>query len=734
MGERNPKKNLFKRLIERLRKPRGDEAAAPAAEPEPVETVPSAPTFSFDRLARRLHHADDPIAALRDFTANVEKRIAAGNAVAPLEAFLAHALEDAGLDGVEVDLPDVSVVRPPASGLFYLRMDAGEIPYLALLHVLGIEAALNATQLASQYFGERGPSTEAEVWQFAQHLPPSIISQILSIEPLHLGASPQRADGEWTVRTSISAQIESFRLPWRLNARFRANVAAGDVAFECDLAPLHLMWRRTSIDGVRVVPTTAEMMHRSATDYNARLAILLAACAFKASMRIEHVWVAGVIDTAHHHSCLYSVCFDRDRFEHLTLDDIHDPVAVLRSFDAAIDVQEGLLTPVHQGFSLDDELFCPPRRFEEPEVSARLLPEPLAHALGTASVAGLGIDERARRNALAREISRKLGSSTAENVETILEVAGDDPDPSVRAAAERTVKKLIEGTIDEDAFSIIAAFTEDDELAGTVGRARMLISSKDIESAELLLAAALAPLEGIYEDSRSVVWRVFTSYVDRVVYNRLAPDAGKTVLLAPTSYLEALLMHALCLTLLDRHDEAIRAARRACTLAPAGGQAQLALIQCLEAADRSLEAMDELCSLLEHAHDAVGIGLGYYRMAFFQWQLGEVKVAQACYLRALRYMPEAMAVVGPELQVMALQGAERLDDISDPAVDELLEEHGIPLAPTPEIRDIFFEGMSAALDAEVFPVAKSFLIALGAMHRNDVFYGVLRSLEDEPDR
>ena len=97
-------------------------------------------------------------------------------------------------------------------------------------------------------------------------------------------------------------------------------------------------------------------------------------------------------------------------------------------------------------------------------------------------------------------------------------------------------------------------------------------------------------------------------------------------------------------------------------------------------------------------------------------------------------MPEAMAVVGPELQVMALQGADRLDDISDRAVDALLEQHGIPLAPTPEIRDIFFEGMSAALDAEVFPVAKSFLIALGAMHRNDVFYGVLRSLEDEPDR
>ena len=63
-----------------------------------------------------------------------------------------------------------------------------------------------------------------------------------------------------------------------------------------------------------------------------------------------------------------------------------------------------------------------------------------------------------------------------------------------------------------------------------------------------------------------------------------------------------------------------------------------------------------------------------------------------------------------------------------------LEENDIPVAPSQKVSEVLMDCARASLDAEVFPVAKSFLIALGAMHRNDVFYGVLRSLEDEPDR
>ena len=82
---------------------------------------------------------------------------------------------------------------------------------------------------------------------------------------------------------------------------------------------------------------------------------------------------------------------------------------------------------------------------------------------------------------------------------------------------------------------------------------------------------------------------------------------------------------------------------------------------------------------------------------------------------------------------MALQGASRLEDISDSAIDALLQAHGIPVAPTKEVGEVFFEAMTAALDAEIFPVAKNFLLTLGTMSRDDVFFGVLRSIEDEPD-
>ena len=482
------------------------------------------------------------------------------------------------------------------------------------------------------------------------------------------------------------------------------------------------------------VPTTMEDASQAIADYNTRLAILLAACAFNASPHIERVWVAGTIDTAHRHSCLYSVCFDRERFSELDLDQIHDPVGVLRFFGAALNERDDLLEPVQQTFSLDDARFCPPERFDAPEVSARILPEQFARALGTESVAGLGIDEAGRRQTLAREISRQLGSSTAENVAAILRIAGDDPDPSVRAAAERTVRKLVEGTISEDVFDITREFTEGDELTAAVAQARLLMESREIETAESLLSAQLAALGNTYEDSPTVVWRAYSTYVDRVLSNRLGGDAGKTVLLAPSAYFEALVMHSVCLLLLDRPEEALEVARRAQQLCPVESQTQLHTVQCLDACGRTLEAVDALCTMLQTAHDAMGIGFAYYRMAYFQWKLGELECAQACYLRALRFLPMAITFVAPELQVMALQGGSRLDDISDEAVDALLEKHGVPLAPTERIRDLFFEGMQAALDAEIFPVAKSFLATLGMLTRDDVYFGVLRSLEDEPDR
>ena len=78
-----------------------------------------------------------------------------------------------------------------------------------------------------------------------------------------------------------------------------------------------------------------------------------------------------------------------------------------------------------------------------------------------------------------------------------------------------------------------------------------------------------------------------------------------------------------------------------------------------------------------------------------------------------------------------------LDPEGEPTAEEAraaLLEADVPLAPTEHVSEIFFEGLRASLDQEIFPVARDFMSNLGTMSRDDVYFGILRSLEDAPDR
>ena len=61
--------------------------------------------------------------------------------------------------------------------------------------------------------------------------------------------------------------------------------------------------------------------------------------------------------------------------------------------------------------------------------------------------------------------------STEKNVRMILDIAGDDPDLSVRSAAERCVQGLIDGTIPEEPFAIGEEFANEIGRAAKIGRA-----------------------------------------------------------------------------------------------------------------------------------------------------------------------------------------------------------------------------------------------------------------------
>jgi tetratricopeptide (TPR) repeat protein len=653
--------------------------------------------------------------------------------------FLADALDDAGLLAPDVAMPSVSAVRPHTSHLFYLRVNDPELSYAAKLKVLRIEAALNAALLASEFFENADDVPIDELVRFRQRIAASVTSQIPTIADGLPTREEERPNGEWAVRKGISTGIEHFQVPYRLQASFRTKVADGDVALVVDLTPPSIMPVHVWVDGMGIVPATPEMRRRAATDYNLRIGILLAACAFRCSTSIKRVWVAGTIDTPQSHDCYYSVCFDREEFSGIPLTGSFDPVQTYRSCEATIAEQDGQLSPVRQSFSLESERFCPTRRYETVELSQRILADPFAEALGTKNVHQLGIVEESKRIEVASEIARHLSSSTEQNVRAIMELAGNDEDATVRDAARRCVGKLIDGTLPEDDPQVLQdEFINGDELSVAVEKAKEQLSQRDALGALSTTLEALEPLEEghAFEDSPTVEWRAFGSYVDRVLYNRLLWDGAHETRLAPDAYLEAQLVVSVAALAQGQMSMATERARRAVEIAPMSIHSRLQLAQCLDAEGRTDDAMAEVEHLLELAHDPEGVGLGYFRMASYEWNRQDVRAARACYQRALSFMPGVATQVASQLSaiVLQLQGTTTSSEpLSEEQVRAALAARNIAIAPTEEVSDVFFEGMRASLDAEIFPVAREFMTILGLMTHDDVYYGMLRSIEDEPD-
>lgn len=719
-------------------------AALVTTDDEAPDAAPAADgntsVLDIEELSSSLVTSPDPMALLAGFVVDVRGRIEAAalpgsDALPPsaLETHLSTRLVEAGLLETDVELPALHVVRPRTSGLFYLRVDEPRVPELARTRVLRIESALNDALLASHAIDDVNGATVEELVRAEQRVARSITSQAREVAT----RADAPARGEWDVRRALSFGIEALRLPHRLTVRFRANVTLGIAAFEVDLVRPSVWAQSAYVDGLGVVPATTEMRRRAATDYNARLAVLLAGYALLACPQLREVWVAGVVDGASGHACYYSARLRRELVEELDLDDVRDPLAVLREAGAVMDERDRTLAPVAQGFSLDDETLCPARRHEPVELSERELPDDAAAALGCRTASGLGIDEAAARRSVARELSRALSGSTEENVRSLLSAARASGRPDVLEAATRCVTQLIDGTLADDPVAIEEALVAGDDLTRTCARARARLTERDVDAAGRLAEEALLPVDGLgtYDGADGTRWLSFGSYAERVIYNRLVAAPGERPRLAPAAYPEAHTIAAVCDLARGRADDALRHARRASELAPASAQAVLNLAQCLEAAGDIDAAEQELSRMLSLAHDAESVGVGYLQMAQLQWQRGKVLAAQACYQRATRHLGTPALVAG--LAVVALighVGASTGGELTPEQADSVLLAAGIPLAPTEAVAATLLEAARAATDAELFGVARDLTRSLCTLSRDDVTYGILRSLEGEPDR
>ena len=713
----------------------GEDSPDGASAPDGNTTV-----LDIEGLSRSLAASPDPMALLSGLVVDVRGRIgadASGDSPvlppSPLEVHLATRLVEAGLLETDVELPSLHVVRPRTSDLFYLRLDESQVSYLALVRVICIEAALNSVLLASRVLPSPDDATLEEIVRAEQRVARSVTAQVADVAS-HADAP---AVGEWDVRRALALGVESFRLPYRLTARFRVNVARGTAAFELDLVPPDAWAATCYVDGLGIVPATREMRRRAATDYNARLAVLAAGYAFAVAPQVSEVWIAGVVDTSSDHACYYSGTLRRSGLAEVDLTGSFDALAVLRAAGFALEEDDRTLSPVRQTFSLDDERLCPPERYDPPELSERTLGGAAASALGCARVDGLSANERAHRQRVASELVRELGDSTEKNVRMLLSAAREDGHEDVLDAARRCASMLVEGTLPDDPLAIEEALVEGTDLARACSRARDALVSRDLDAAGRAVTEALLPVDGLgtYDDTDTVSWRSFGSYTDRALYNRLLARPGEECRLAPAPYLEAHMIAAAADIARGRVETAVAHARRAAEVAPLSSQASANLAQCLEAAGDTEAAEEELRRLLSLAHDPEGLGIGYLGMAQLQWQHGHVLAAQACYQRATRHLGAPALMAG--LAVVALIGHVGLSagsSLEGDQADSVLRAAGIPLAPTEEVGTALLEAARAATNAGVFTVARDLMRELCALSRDDVHFGMLRSIEDEPDR
>ena len=733
-------------------KPSGDDA--PAAQDQEIALASPTATQEiiphgapFDDLALRLEEATNPLTEVRSLVGELKERAQEGNAASPeplsgLERYALRMLDEA-VHQIDEAAALPHVVAYATSGANAIRLqyaDREPCPEPIGTNLARLEAALNAILLAANTLPPDASIEDA--YQLNQGFARSIAAQAPTLDepPLLEGALP---DGEWTVRYGISQAIETLQLPYRLDVRFRTNVADGNVAMEVDLTPAEVFPASCYLDGLGIVPTTGDMRQQAAADYALRLALLLAACAFRCSARIKHVWVAGVREHAGHRNCYFCVDFDRFRFSRVDLAHLDDLAETYRSFAPLMRYEEGWLRPVKQSFHLEEERFCPARRYVPVSLSSRRLTGELAERLGTDHVAGLSIEEADGRSVVAGAIMRRLvpdqdDRATQRNVRTVMDLAADDPDPTVRAAAERVINAFIAGTLDMNPVAVGEEFVRGDQLTRATDRAKIQLMQQHPDKALAAVQPVIAALDqaDTYQDTSTISYRYFSSYVERALYNRLyaEQEQGKSIILVPDAYYEAHLIASVGELVTGNPQNALSHAERLVALAPLDARARLHLVKCLEALGRTDDAVSELCRLLEEAHEPQGLGFGYYRMAAFQWMQGNIMAARACYQRAMQAFPATVPFASMELTVLALQNPEIMqEEPTDDDIDTQLAAQGIPVAPTNHTAEVFIECAQASVDAEVFPVARNFAAILDAFAGDRIIEGLVRSIEDAPD-
>lgn len=647
-----------------------------------------------------------------------------------LSSFMAEQLDDAGLLGLPDDAP--ARLRPNTrSGQVRLDIQGPGLDEEGVRALRRVESALNRAVYAKRCLGRRPETSVPELYLLSDAIERSVACEAADIDT---GAGAYGDRGEWEVRRAVALGIQSLRIPYRLECRFRLNLEAGVAALSFDtVEPDVIAPREWCVDGGTRRTTRARRELR-ASRLACREAMVLAAMALSTSPRLHEAWVQATDGDGRR---LISWRATRAAVAALDLEGPGErPEDELAALGASIDACDGHLCPVTPQFSMADPLLCPSWRSDEPEASLRPLAAETARALGASAMADLAIRGTARREAAADRACAALDGTCSHDVAAVLEATAHDGDREVRAAGQRVVRALIDGTLDGgDPDAVRDALLADGDLGRAVADAFSLLSSPEgrdpvrVERCARDLERLLDAEEDAepYRNGADHVWRFFNTYAERGLHNRLSGTDGREVRLVPAPYYHAHGALASLSMRLGRADRALAFALRAQELDPMDVNARLRAARCYELLGDAPMAEATVRELLSLAHDPDSICAAYLRLGGAFRQEGELRLADA----SLRH---AVAVGG----VCAPAAVKALGDLQarggyEPApagtVADELEGAGIPLAPVARVGEVLVDGAKAAVDAGIFPVARDLTALVGILTNDESLLTMALSME-----
>lgn len=548
-----------------------------------------------------------------------------------------------------------------------------------------------------------------------------------------------------------------------------------------------------------LIPAGKAVRRKDASAYTLRVALLLASFAFRASTRIQHVWVQAVREGTTRKDYVLSVDFDRARMATIDLHHTENLQAIYHRFVPAMRYEDAVLRPILPLCNIEDQRFCPSRRYTSIQDNTTKLRAAAARALGSKYASGLTISQNERAMHIGQELLGNLYSAATStcayehNVRELFACAKKYNDPLIDEAARRCAAKLVHQELACEPAAIVNEFVGGGALNTACKKAVKACNRRHYDAVIDLLEPIIDTVDvnGTYVSDEQVSWQYFANYVDRARYNvecdaerawraHAAKYAGaqaagdgrkrvgkvigkrtskfpartglvsnvrnvrhnKTVMLVPDALFEARMCLSVAYGEKQQLNKAIVQAQRLVDIAPVDTRARMVLINSLVHAKKVDEAQTQICQLMQLAHENESLAFAYYNMAHIQAYKHHQLAAKACYDLAVHFMPELEEASATPAHMYLSEGrivpviihndGFDVEHIPTDDIQEILHAYNIPVAPTKQTISFLLKGTKAAINAELFSVARNFVRHMFNLTQDDVFVGIARSIERSP--